>query len=173
MEQLHKLGIKIDLETGADLDLKQLIPVFQRWIQDQAVAGHLLIDVHDYSHVPHGPGILLVAHEGNFHVGEDGDRLGLTYTRKQPLAGDPAARVGELIRITRDACQRLETEPELGGARFVTGQVQVFANDRLLAPNTAATAAAWQPVLESAGLVVEVCSQDPRDRLAFSAKTGS
>ncbi len=173
MDHLHKLGIKIDLDQGDDLDLKQLIPVFQRWIRDQTVAGHLLIDVHDYSHVPHGPGILLVAHEGNFHVGTDGERLGLTYTRKQPLDGDPAVRVGELIRITRDACQRLETETELGGARFETTRVRVFANDRLLAPNTPATAAALQPVLESAGLAVEICQQDPRERLAFIATTAS
>ena len=48
--------------------LDDFIPVFHRWIQKQTVSGHLLIDVHDYSHIHQGPGILLVGHEGNFSI---------------------------------------------------------------------------------------------------------
>ena len=170
MEALYKLGVKIDLQKGGDLDLKRLIPVFQRWIQEQAMDSHLLIDVHDYSHVPHGPGVLLVAHQGNFHVGEDGDRLGLTYTRKQPLDGDLANRIRELIRIARRACERLESETDLGSVQFAANQAHVFANDRLLAPNTAETTEQLRAVVAAAlgnDRTVTAEPTDHRDRVTI------
>ncbi len=46
--------------------LDDFIPLFHRWIQEQAIDGHLLIDVHDYSHIQQGPGILLVGARRQF-----------------------------------------------------------------------------------------------------------
>ena len=66
---LHKFGIKFFANTGERFDILKLIPVYHRWIQHSALQG-LLIDVADYSHVPAGPGVMLIAHEGNYALGD-------------------------------------------------------------------------------------------------------
>ena len=67
LSDLHRIGIKIPC-TDAAFPTRELVPVFHRWIQTGAIPGHLLVDVADYDHVPEGPGILLVAHEGNLGI---------------------------------------------------------------------------------------------------------
>ena len=72
---LQKIGMKFFAEDGSTIDLVEFIPIFHRWIQNKALSD-LLIDVADYSHVHAGPGILLIAHEGNYAVDETGNRRG-------------------------------------------------------------------------------------------------
>src|SRR5690242_4561361 len=82
--ELHRFGIKLFATDSAAVRVKDFVPVFHSWIQRQAVEGHLLIDVHDYSHIQGGPGILLVSHEGNFCTDMAEGKLGLAYYRKHP-----------------------------------------------------------------------------------------
>ena len=58
---LYKIGVKIFVTNPQTVNIRDFIPVFHSWIQQHKVAGHQLIDVHDYSHVHNGSGILLVA----------------------------------------------------------------------------------------------------------------
>ena len=51
--------------TTSGVELEEFIPVFHDWIQTQQLA-ELLIDVADYRHVPHGPGVVLVAHDAHY-----------------------------------------------------------------------------------------------------------
>ena len=67
----NKLGIRLKIVPPESLVVSDYIPVFHRWIQGQVFEDHLLIDVHNYSHVKDGPGILLVAHEGQFSLSFD------------------------------------------------------------------------------------------------------
>ena len=46
--------VNVKFPSAGSIDLTQAIPVFHRWIQEQALPG-LLIDVADYRHVPEGP----------------------------------------------------------------------------------------------------------------------
>jgi len=62
---LHKFGIKLFAADAKGFDILKLIPMYHRWIQQKALQD-LLIDVADYSHVPAGPGVMLIAHEGNY-----------------------------------------------------------------------------------------------------------
>jgi len=55
---LQRIALKIFLDDESLLEPGDVIPVFHRWIQTQAVDG-LLIDVADYSHVHHGPGVVV------------------------------------------------------------------------------------------------------------------
>ena len=155
--ELYKFGIRFRITNAAALPLADFIAVFHGWIQRQALAGHLLVDVHDYSHVPGGPGILLVAHEANLNIGET--ELSLVYIRKQP------APLAETLAAAQAAAKLLTGER---GVQFQFDQFEVFANDRLQAPNTAAGAAQWQAVVAQAtvGQVVQK-SNDPRERLTF------
>ena len=169
--ELYKLGIKIFVANPSAVDIRDLVPVFHSWIQEQKIDGHLLIDVHDYSHVQNGPGILLVAHEGNFSMDQAEGRLGLVYYRKQPVAGD-SLKIA--VEAARSAVRVLEGEPTLNGIRFRTNEFQVFSNDRLLAPNTAAARAELEPAIKRAfpGATLSLAPRavDPRERLAFIVK---
>src|SRR5215471_18301875 len=111
----YRIGAKFFLKDPASLQLRDLVPVFHSWIQTQAIPDHLLIDVHDYSHIHWGPGILLVGHEGNFSLDLDHGRPGLFYYRKRDLDGDPERRVAAILRAVLYACRMLEEDSTLGG----------------------------------------------------------
>src|SRR5436190_16757586 len=166
---LQRFGIKLFAAEPADVRLKDFVPVFHSWIQRQAVAGHLLIDVHDYGHIQNGPGILLVAHEGNFCTDMAEGKLGLAYFRKQPAGASVESHLDAALKAARQAASLLETEPVFEGRlHFRKDELLVIANDRLLAPNDAATFATLQPPLTKvfgAGATLLHASTNPKDRL--------
>ncbi len=147
----HKFGVKFFFANQRDRELTEFIPVFHGWIQRQALPGHLLIDVHDHSHVFHGPGILLVAHEANLSIDEAEGRRGLVYVRKQP------ASLPDIIAAAQTAA-RLLTEEQ--GVSFDASHYEIFVNDRLATPTAA-------EIAEATGSKVAQKQTDPRERLTF------
>jgi len=146
--ELHRIGIKVPMQEGLALPALEFIQVFHGWIQAHTLPG-TLIDVADYSHVHHGPGILLVAHAGNYSVDEIGGWRGLSYYSKHPVPGDLTARISAVCRLALQACDLLERDARFGGKlRFNAGELELFANDRLEAPNTAATETTILPALK-------------------------
>src|SRR5579871_4602378 len=111
--ELHRLGIKFFAADPASIRLEEFIPLFHSWIQRQAIPGHLLIDVHDYSHMHNGPGILLVAHEGNFSIDSMDGRPGLAYFRKTPTSLPAAGHIAAAIQSALDGCRLLEKETDV------------------------------------------------------------
>src|ERR1700720_1647656 len=141
--QLQHVNVKLLLRNPEEVDLEPLIPVFHDWIRDQVGEG-LLLDVADYRHVPAGPGVVLIGHEGNYSVDNTDDRLGVRYNRKGELNGGNQNVLAQATRAALTACQRLESEPRLGGKFRFNGQdIEIFINDRLVAPNNAATREAF------------------------------
>jgi hypothetical protein len=125
------------------LNAADAIPVFHRWIQQRDLP-ELLIDVADYSHVPEGPGVLLIAHEANYSLDYARNQLGLLYNRKAAGGTEDQLRQGYHAALT--ACRRLEQEAEFKGAlRFNPSHLEVVWNDRLLHPNTDESWRAVQP----------------------------
>ncbi len=105
------------------------------WIRHD-VLGTLLVDVADYTHVRHGPGVILVAREGLYSMDESDGRLGLLYEQKRPMAGTLADQIRHVLAKTLAACRELEREQSLEGAiRFRTDEVLLQIADRLNAPN--------------------------------------
>jgi hypothetical protein len=142
--ELQHVNVKLLIEDAAGASLDPLIPVFHGWIENQAAKDELLIDVADYTHVPAGPGIVLIGHEGNYSVDNTGNRLGIRYNRKAVVDGSNQDRLSQATRAALTACKRLETEPRLGGKFRFNGQdIEIFVNDRLIAPNTPATREAF------------------------------
>ena len=179
MTDVYRIGAKVFCTQGADLDLEELIPVFHRWIQ-QKRTSLMLVDVADYTHVPSGPGILLVAHEGNFMVDDLGGRRGLTFYRKQPLAGSLGERLVAVAREAVAAAQMLAAEPELSGRLGFSGaELSVYFNDRLNAPNTDECFAAVKPELaklfdRALGAGAKLTRpDDPRERLTVTARAAA
>lgn len=137
--QLQHVNVKLLVQNPDEADLEALIPVFHSWIENQN-GDELLIDVADYTHISAGPGIVLIGHEGNYSVDNTGNRLGIRYNRKAPLDGSNQDRLTQAARAALTACRRLEGEPRLGGKFRFNGQdIEIFVNDRLVAPNNAAT----------------------------------
>ncbi len=144
--QAQKLQVKFF--AGDEISETALVPVFHDWIRERVVPDELLIDVADYSHVPDGPGVMIIGHQADYAVDRDGGRQGFTYSRKRLAEGEFAARVEDTFRRALRSCVRLEGKAGLG-ARFGTGEVIFRIQDRLLAPNDEATVAAIRPVLDA------------------------
>ncbi len=141
--QLQHVNVKLFLQASEGLSLEPLIPVFHSWIENQN-GDELLIDVADYSHVPAGPGVVLIGHQGNYSVDNGDDRLGVRYNRKAALDGGNQHSLAQATRAALTACQRLQAEPRLNGKFQFNGQdIEIFINDRLIAPNNAATREAF------------------------------
>jgi len=172
---VQRVALKIFFESESAVDPRAIVPVFHRWIQTQAVDG-LLIDVADYTHVPSGPSVLLVAHEGHYVLDRTRNRLGLRYARTQPLEGAPAQRWTHIAQTLMHAARLLEQDNTLEGAiRFRSNEIEFVASDRLLAPNDPSTLAALRPDLESFLGVLSAgdgwhLSQDPDPAVRFTVR---
>jgi hypothetical protein len=176
--QLQHANVKLLLQNSEGLSLEPLIPVFHSWIENQN-GDELLIDVADYMHVPAGPGVVLIGHEGNYSVDNTDDRLGVRYNRKAELNGGNQNALAQAARSALTACQRLESEPRLGGKFRFNGQdIEIFVNDRLIAPNDAATRESFDPdfqiflqkLFQGTGYSIEY-DNDPRSLFRAKVKT--
>lgn len=141
--QLQHVNVKLLVQDSEKANLEPLIPIFHGWIENQN-GDELLIDVADYTHVPAGPGVVLIGHEGNYSVDNSGDRLGVRYNRKAVIDGPNQDCLTQATRAALTACLRLEVEPRLDGKFRFNGQdIEIFVNDRLVAPNIDATREAF------------------------------
>jgi hypothetical protein len=165
---LHRIQLKFYLNPPADLSPEEAFRAFSAWIP--TTSDQTLVDVADYSHLPDGPLTVLVGHQANYTLDHSDRRLGLLYSRKQPLEGGLRQALGEALK----ACRRLEEEPELAGRiSFAGGEFLLVANDRLRAPNAEATRQALAPQLDAAlarlypGARLDL-TRDPDPRLRFN-----
>lgn len=117
-------------------ELRAFIEVFHRWIQGQKLEG-VLIDVADYSHVHHGPGVMLVAHEGYWSMDETGGQLGMFYKRRRGGPEDAQAALTDALRRAIAGAELIQTDTK--GVTFATDHVVVGFEDRLHAPNDSDT----------------------------------
>lgn len=147
----YKISVKI-FAASDPLEPAAFVPVFHRWIQNQLVAEHLLIDVADYGHVPEGPSTVLVANEAHIVADRGESRLGLMYSRLRAVPGSFGQRLAQVVTQGLKACVRLEEEPEFSGRlKFRGDELSIRIHDRLLAPNTPETFAAIKGDVEALG----------------------
>ncbi len=136
---IKKLNLKLFIENPEALDVEAVIPVFHGWIRDNLLDG-LPIDVADYKHVPNGPGLMLIGHDGDYAIDFANGRSGLWYSHKREWAA--ATDLQGQIRLAWErlihAAQLLENDPTLN-IRFSTAEIELTLADRLNAPNNATT----------------------------------
>ncbi len=143
------VNVKLLVKDPERVDLDPLVPVFHNWIQGQVFEGQL-VDVADYRHVPAGPGVILIGLDGDYSVDNTDSRLGVRYNRKAVLDGSNQDRLKQAMRSALSAFQRLEEETSLRGQLHFNGQdVEIFINDRLLAPNRPETREAFKSDFEN------------------------
>ena len=130
----------------------------------------------DYSHVPAGPGVILIADEANYSL-EHGpeDRLGLLYNTKEVLDGSNAERIKRALRQALKAASRLQEDYRLQDSLKFSGQeIRLCINSRAMAPNEDRTCAALMPDLKlvfdafynSPEYKMSHVSSEPRERFA-------
>jgi len=172
--QLHRLSAKVFLAPGSTVDAAKVSPMFHRWIRGNPVEG-LLIDVADYTHVPDGPGVLLIGHQGDYAIDETDGKPGLLYVRKRDHAeGDLKAKLAQVLRHALTACREVEADEKVG-LTFAKGSLEIAFLDRLRVPNTPASveplraqvAAAISELLGTPATVTAK-SADPRACVAFT-----
>jgi hypothetical protein len=147
--ELQHVNVKFLVSDPQSVDLEPLIPVFHRWIQGQ-VCEELLLDIADYRHVPAGPGIVLIGHQADYSLDNTNNRLGVRYNRKASFDGTNLDRLGQAACSALKACQRLEAEAALQGKiRFNGRDIDLFINDRMLAPNGEETRQRFDPELKA------------------------
>jgi hypothetical protein len=130
----EKLQIKFFAKQNPAFEVEAIVPVFHRLIREHAF-DELLIDVADYKHVKHGPGIALIGDANDYFLDEGEGRPGLLFSRKRHGAG-PDGRLREGLSRALRACTLLEAAPELGGKlTFATDEILIRLPDRLNAPN--------------------------------------
>ncbi|HVW09978.1 MAG TPA: hypothetical protein VG672_17360 [Bryobacteraceae bacterium] len=146
----------------------EVVNVFHRWIKESA-CPELLIDVAEYNHVPAGPGVLLIGLEANYSLDNRENRPGLVYNRKASDEGTFQEKLAQAHAAAIAACDRLEKETSL---KFDRNNLEVFVNDRALAPNTNETWQALEPELRKyfpKGKIEKV--GEPRDLFRVSIST--
>jgi hypothetical protein len=127
------------------------IAEFHRWIQHN-VLDEMLIDVVDYRHVPDGPGVVLIGHEGDYSL----NAAGLTYSRKTKHPGSDSEKILDAYNRAAAAARRFG---------LTWSEFEVIVNDRIGTPNTDENWHALQAVLSDA-FGLEVTRQgEPRSRL--------
>ena len=173
---LQHINIKFYLENPEAVNLADYGAVFNSWIQQQRLE-ELLIDVADYLHVHHGPGIMLIGHEADYSLDNRAGRLGLLYNRKAQLEGTTQEKLAQAVRAALTTAQLLEKENSL---KFTGSEVQVIINDRLLVPNTAEAFDALEPDLQTFFTRLYTGAEyslehliNPRERFTVNVKTES
>ncbi len=155
----YRLQVKLYLAPDSSPQPASLIPIFHRWIQRDAL-DETLIDVADYSSVPNGPGVMLIAHHAHYSLDATDGRPGLVYARKRPEAGSFGERLRMSWQRALTAARALEKEPDIADNFHLPGdRIAIRIHDRLLAPNTAETFDTVEPDVYS--LLAEIYGETP------------
>ena len=100
----------------------------------------LLVDVADYQHVPRGPNVMLIAHEGHYAMDRTAGRLGMAYYQKRGGGDSFEANLQAVVSNALLAAEQMAGDKAFGGSlAFRTDEFVVGVDDRLVAPNSPET----------------------------------
>jgi len=100
-----KLMVSLRLAGGGDPLLPKVVAAFHQWIASRAL-GEVFIDVADYTHVPDGPGVVLIGFDYNYSVAQRGQQVELACFCKRKTPGDNPLL--ETLRRLLEACRLLQ-----------------------------------------------------------------
>jgi len=174
IDDIKQVDIKVFAKDGGDVTCTEFMGILQGWIRDHSIPG-VLIDVADYCHMHHGPGMVLIAHEFNISIDYAEGRMGLLFHYKLPPEETFAERLQSALRQTFNACRLLEqTESLKERLTFDASGFRFMTSDRLNAPNDDTTYAALAEHVQGgakafygADVTIERVQNDSRERLAI------
>ena len=134
IQHAERVQVKLYASGHEALKVQDLIPVFHEWIREDRLSAlsEFVIDVADYSHVPNGPGVVLIGHASDYYYDQSQGRPGLMYSRKRDHEGDLGARLKDALHRTAFACQRLQKDTPLS---FSATELLIKVPDRLHVKN--------------------------------------
>ncbi len=191
MPEVQHLNVKLFANNPETIELEKFIPIFHNWIRVKALSSEILIDVADYTHIPSGPGILLIGHDSFYSIdfGPE-NKIGLLYNRRTVFNNaDADANGGDLgtnkkciisaLEKTLHVKNLLESEDiwkkQLS---FATNTIKFTINDRYIAPNEEATFMALKDDFQAAiaktfkkqsGIHLYYNQEDVRNRFSLTA----
>lgn len=167
----RRLGAKFSLKSQPRMQPAQILPIFQRWIQERRVAG-MLIDVIDYKHVEDGPSVVLIADEADYSYDLADGQPGLNYIQKRELPDDLEAALRLVVLRAMQGAQALQAEAP-DDLVFDYSAVKISFIDRMRYRNDAAVYERLRPELSrvmsaiyGADVTLSLASQDRRHLLA-------
>ena len=168
-----RLGVKFSLKQQPTLQPEDILPIFQRWIQEHSIEG-MLIDVVDYKHVPDGPGIVLIADEADLVYDLTDGEIGLYYLRKRNLPETLGDALCLVFSRTLEAARALEAEAP-GDIVFDYRSAKISFLDRIYYRNEPETFEAVRGIMtetlsEIFGANVEVTRQYDDSRAVFALR---
>ncbi|HET9953870.1 MAG TPA: hypothetical protein VFQ61_05185 [Polyangiaceae bacterium] len=146
MSTVQKIQVK--LLSSVEPDVIPYVPVFHRWIRDNALS-ELLIDVVDYSHVQNGPEVLLVGHGADYALDREGGHLGLLFANKRDDLGENGFATALRRAFRAAALLESESGPERP-ILFRADELHFKVADRLSTPNDDASFRRLEPSLKAA-----------------------
>src|SRR4051794_35624708 len=108
------LNVKIFAADPSPLVSRDFVPVFHRWIREHRL-DELCIDVVDYGHVHHGPGVMLICHGAHYALDQGGGRIGMLYSGRRRERGALEEMLVVALRKALVASVALEEDPALAG----------------------------------------------------------
>ena len=133
---MHKFGLKRKIKS-LQTDIESFVPLFHNWIQEDRIPNHIMVDVVDYKHIPDGPGIMLIAHEGYFSLDFEDNELGLLYMRKTQLGDNVSETLSAIQQILDFAVELIKIDSAIGEKIEFSDEYQLLSNDRFEFPNNA------------------------------------
>ena len=179
MNLSKRIKVKFFFKDGYEVQDESFIPIFHRWIQEQKLDNHLLLDVADYSHVPNGLSVMLVAHEADYALDTENHDIGFSYTRKQdwPESADSLSKRLQLCLEENTKAAKFLAESNLPKIDFEAVEIRLV--DKLATPETpeeqAIVKAAFETALkdvygEAITVAVEAAPGDRRRAYGLRAK---
>ena len=172
----NRLGVKFSLKHVPALAAADIVPIFQRWIQEHRVEG-MLIDVIDYKHVPEGPGVILIADEADYAYDFGDGQIGLHYIRKRNLPGDISDALLLTFRLALRAALCLEDEApgdivfDFSSAKISFLDRQRYRNEQPLYAAAQAGLSAILADIYGCDIALERAYDDPR--LTFALRVSA
>lgn len=124
-----KLMLSLRFRASGASVVSKVIATFHEWIAARAL-DEVLIDVADYSHVPGGPGVVLVGYDHNYFVAQRGQQIELGCFRKRN--GSEQNPLLKTLRRLLEAASLLQGPLRECGVEGHTAAVDVTVFDRKL-----------------------------------------
>ncbi|HEU5074387.1 MAG TPA: hypothetical protein VFU02_09445 [Polyangiaceae bacterium] len=137
-----KLMVSLRLAGSGTPVATDVIAAFHGWIAARAF-DEILIDVADYSHVPEGPGVVLIGYDHNYSVAQRARDIELSCYRKRETRGSNPLL--QTLRRLLETCWLLRGPLGERGVELRSAAVEITVFDRLLTEHQPfrATELAW------------------------------
>jgi hypothetical protein len=133
---LQRINVKLFVDAPAVVRLDAFLSIFARWRENKKDPSEW-VDMADYAHVPKGPGIMIIGHQGNLALDLADPGPGILYANKKGLNGNHETRVLNTFGRALALARALTEEPEYPARLSPRPSFwQLTFNDRMNTPNT-------------------------------------